>query len=171
MKDEWSPHSKLQLGLNTGFSYKNFDVKMNWFGDFGSKIYNAIECSLGAYNDAHSNKLHKEYYWSETNKNAPYPRLLEQTVNNKASDFWLRSGNYFKLKTLTVSYSLPSVWLSKINIDSCTLSFTTQNLICFGSLPFADIEFRKDNIWQKGNRGTNAYPNPTSYLFGISFQF
>lgn len=171
MKDEWTPHSKLQLGLNAGFSYKNFDVKMNWFGDFGSKIYNAIECSLGAYNDAHSNKLHKEYYWSETNKNAPYPRLLEQTVNNKASDFWLRSGNYFKLKTLTISYSLPTVWLSKVNVDNCTLSFTTQNLICFGSLPFADIEFRKDNIWQKGNRGTNAYPNPTSYLFGISFQF
>ena len=169
-----SPHSKLQLGLNMGFTYKNFDVKMNWFGDFGSLIYNATEVNLGAYNTndyAFSQKLPLKYYWSQDNKDAQYPRLIEQTVNNKASDFWLRSGNYFKLKTFSMGYSLPKAWVNKIKLDNCQFSFTAQNLLCFGSIPLADIEFRKDNIWAKGNRGTNSYPNPMAFTFGVSLQF
>ncbi len=166
-----SPHSKLQLGLNMGFSYRNLDVKMNWFGDFGSLIYNQVENTLGAYSGAHAQKLHKDSYWSETNSRAPYPRLIEQSVNSRASDYWLRSGSYLKLKTFTISYALPGSWVKMANLDSCRLTFTARDLFSIGGIPLGDIEFRKDNIWAKGNRSANAYPNPMSLMAGISLQF
>lgn len=166
-----SPHSVLQLGLNMGFSYKNFDVKMNWFGDFGSKIFNDAERRLGAYSGAHGQKLHKENYWAGDNTSAPYPRLIEQTVNSRDSDYWLNDGSYLRLKNLTLSYALPGKWVEAVGLDFVRLSFTAQNLVTFGGIPFGDIEFRKDNIWSKGYRGSGAYPNPMTLNFGIQIQF
>ena len=56
-------------------------------------------------------------------------------------------------------------------INTCRLYVTCQNVFTISKFSMQDPEYRKDNIWNKGYRGTLAYPNPFAINFGIQLEF
>lgn len=52
---------------------------------------------------------HQLDYWTEDNRDAKYPRLLEATsslgFNHMTSDFWMINAGYLRLKNLQVGYN------------------------------------------------------------------
>jgi TonB-linked SusC/RagA family outer membrane protein len=169
-----SPHSAFQAGINLGGAWRNFDIKMNWFMDIGSEVFNATkQYMIGA--DLHSNGnsqfLKGFNYWTPE-KPTNIPRPIAGKINNRRdSDYWLENGSWLKLKTLSIGYSMPREILSKINFSSCRVYTTLQNVFTITSFSMQDPEYRKDNIWNKGHRGISAYPNPFAVNFGIQVQF
>jgi len=77
------------------------------------------------------------------------------------SDFWLFDGSYFRIKNISLGYSLPKQILQKIQV---------QNLRIFGSISdcFSVNKFPKG--WDPEN-GSSSYPITSSFIAGISVKF
>lgn len=107
-------------------------------------------------------------YWSpfntaEENAKAKYPRLsqVNRDSNYATSSFWLFNGAYFRLKNVTLGYTLPSVWTQKAGIKKVRLYVSASDLFCISNYPEG---------WDP-EMGVSSYPITTSLLFGLSVNF
>lgn len=113
-----------------------------------------------------------------TGYNDPYnaaPRWNRNThgYNYLSSDAWYKLQNmaYCRLKNLTVGYTLPDKWTSKIGLEKVRFYFTGTDLFT--------IRFNKDKTDPEntgtnplgGTSGANAYPFYRSYTIGLNLTF
>lgn len=122
---------------------------------------------------------HQLDFWTPTNTDAKYPRLSApgsaSSSNNfrQASDLYMLNGAYLRLKNITLGYTLPRVWTSRIGIEKLRIYFTGQNLLTFSHNSFIDPESSEFNN-QMGHGGANSarnYPTLRYYGFGLDIQF
>ena len=72
--------------------------------------------------------------WRPDNTGALFPRLLPSGFggnNFVASDWWIRSAAYFRLKNINLGYTLPQAVLGKVKISSLRVFVSGQNLLTF----------------------------------------
>lgn len=107
------------FGLNFGFEYKGFELSALFQGSYNREIYfpdAGWEYATGfiawgnTYSQAYEHVLNR---WTpETAETALFPRLSTSPNYNVApsgmnNSFWLKSGNYIRLKNLNIAYTLP----------------------------------------------------------------
>lgn len=107
-------------------------------------------------------------YWSEyntaaQNQGAAYPRLTRngQGNNYTMSDYWLFNGAYFRLKNITLGYTIPASLTERLNL---------RELRVYGN--FSDIFTL--NKYPKGwdpEVSSTGYPITTSIIFGLGVKF
>ncbi|MGF7232102.1 SusC/RagA family TonB-linked outer membrane protein [Arachidicoccus sp.] len=103
---------EITLGLNVGFNYKGFDLNafvqgvMNRTVDLLSSAYNYTHPFV---NNNNITAFSANSWTPETAQTATTPRLstLSNANNNQPSDFWLRNGNFFKLRSIELGYTFP----------------------------------------------------------------
>ncbi|SHI58462.1 TonB-linked outer membrane protein, SusC/RagA family [Arenibacter nanhaiticus] len=145
-----SAFPKVTYGFNLGAHYKDFSLTTFWQGSMGADTYlsgwgaQAFEQSNGV---AFKNHLD---YWTPDNSNAEYPRLTSNPAgyNYWGSSHWIKSGNYLRLKTLTLAYSLKEI----PRINNVRLYLSGQNLLTFTNLK-TDVDPENPNnytgYWQQ----------------------
>ncbi|WP_234998020.1 TonB-dependent receptor [Parabacteroides sp. Marseille-P3160] len=146
---------KFNFGLQMGASYKNIDVSMNWAGAAGFDLlwgpvvgYNSTGTRIGY--GLMKDVAYNHYFYDPANPNdertnlyAKYPRLTcneSSSQNAQQSSLFLYSGDYLKLKNLTVGYTLPSVIAKRVLTQSIRLYFSGENLFTITSFPGQDPE-------------------------------
>lgn len=94
--------------------------------------------------------------------NASYPRLsFGPNPNNfRESTFWLRNGQYLRLKTIDVGYTLPTRWANRIKTNNIRVFMVGTNLLTWSEFKLWDPELASP-------RGED-YPLPKSVTLGIS---
>ena len=119
-----SPH--YQYGGNILLGWKNWDLSMTFQG-IGKVL--AWKGQAMVYRDGDAYTFPVEYdkhYWSryksdEENAKALYPRAtLTNSAKNdyeQTSDYWLFNGGYFRMKNITLSYSLPEKFTKAIKMQ------------------------------------------------------
>jgi TonB-linked SusC/RagA family outer membrane protein len=107
-------------------------------------------------------------YWSKTNTpeqnlQARYPRLSTRSLSNnyEMSDFWLVNGAYFRIKNLTLGYTLKQELVKKAGIQSLRFYVSANDL-------FASHHFPK--YWDP-EVGTSSYPIVTTIMAGATVRF
>lgn len=110
----------------------------------------------------------EEGYWSwfntaEQNAAAKYPKLTyaNRSNNYATSTFWMFNGAYFRLKNVTLGYTFPEKWMSKVRIKSLRVYATANDLLSIDSYPTG---------WDP-EMGVSSYPITTSVLLGLSIRF
>lgn len=81
---------------------------------------------------------YSEYNTAEQNKNARFPRLSQigyDGNNYSLSDFWLFDGSYFRLKNLSLGYTLPKEILQHWDISNIRIFATVSNLFSLDHYP------------------------------------
>ena len=101
--------------------------------------------------------------WTAVNPNAKYPRIYGGLGNSKSntqkSDKYLLDASYLRIKNITLSYTLPKQWLTKIFLSQMKAFVSIENLATFTSLP-RGIDPEKMN-WD--------YPSFRTVSFGLNF--
>lgn len=94
---------------------------------------------------------------------AEYPRLTNTTKSNNyaVSDFWIFNGNYFRLKNVTLGYTLPAAWTKKAFIQKARIYFSASDLFSIDNYPKG---------WDP-EMGVSAYPITTSLIVGVNLTF
>jgi TonB-linked SusC/RagA family outer membrane protein len=166
-----SPWADFELGLNMGASYKNLSLSMNWFGSFGSTVYNGYRSLVDRFDD-NSNYRAGIKPWTTDNTNTSTPRALyASTLNSRGdSNRWLESGSFMRLKFVSLSYSLPAAWVKKIGFDRANITVSGQNLITITNFGGLDPEFNNGNMFERGVYSFQ-FPNLKMYSAGLQFGF
>ena len=100
---------------------------------------------------------------AEKNQTAKYPNL-RYTINSEQSTFWRMSATSASIKTLTVAYSLPKNWMKSVNIESCRLNATVQNVLSLYN-PYPD------NFIDPMSGTYGRYPNLRRITIGVNVSF
>jgi len=154
-------------GLNTNLSYKGLSLSMFFQGAANSDIN--IRTFLTSPFENNASNTSYEYFnnrWTPENLGAKYPRVTPSPLSNntQASDFWMVSTSYLRLKTIVLSYALPQNICNALGMQSIGLNITGQNLLTFSNLDFIDPELGYTDR-------ENAYPVMKSVAFGINVSF
>jgi outer membrane receptor protein involved in Fe transport len=169
----------LNYGLTIGANYKNFDFTMQTYGVFGQKIfsYSAMRLTnMFCSDDGTSPNILTEAAnnaWSPTNPNGSEARLsiLDENYNMRASDVWVKNGDFFKISNLQIGYTLPKNISQMLLIQNARVYLAVQNLCCIsGYNKYGDPECGQGSVLYTG-LDTGRYPMPRTYAFGINVTF
>ena len=169
---------KLNYGLTLNASWKNWDAMIYMYGVAGMKInsYAAMKMTQLYKTGGGIQNTLKEYInnaWSETNTNTMYPRMTinDNNTNMKASDAYVKKGDFLKIANIQIGYTFPKRWLQPLRMDNARIFASVENLACFsGYNKFGDPEVGNAAVLQTGFDG-GRYPYLRTFTFGLSVQF
>ena len=121
---------KVYGGFGTDFTYKGFNLAVNFAYQFGGYGYDDIYRSLfhsDTYASNYSTDLDKT--WTPENPNAALPRVdLNSTNQNGNSTLYLIKSDYISLQDITLSYQLPADFTQHIGLSALKIYLTGNNL-------------------------------------------
>lgn len=158
---------RIIYGISPGIRYKSLSLdvlfqgaaKTNWYYH-ASTIMPFWETMLPYVRNFN--------YWTPENPNAPNPRLTSApTVNNsQRSSFWMANAAYLRLKSATLSYSLPAKVLQKIKLQNVRVFVSGQNILTWTKLINYDPEIGRNDSGHPDGGWT--YPNQRTLSVGAS---
>ena len=160
---------RYMFGGNVNVAYKNFDLSVAFqgVGKQNAMLSRPIVEPLKGYYSSIPGILDGNY-WStknspEQNMKAQYPRLtnVNANANYEVSDFWMFNGRYFRMKNITLGYTLPKSWLASVGIKHVRAYVSANDLFCISKYPKG---------WDP-EMGVNSYPITATLLFGVSVNF
>ena len=172
-----SAYPKFQGGLTFGFGWKGLDFSMTWTtglgrtvamtGVYSGGIMDHTAMTRAFHHDGNSPTYLLEDSWSETNRDARFPRLslTEYKNNSYASTWWYLNGNYIRLKNLQIGYSLPAKWMEAIGFRSCRIFLEGTNLLTFSELTKYNIDPEMPGV------SSGYYPQQRLMGVGLDLQF
>jgi TonB-linked SusC/RagA family outer membrane protein len=145
-------------GLTAGFNYKGFSVSVIFQGVLNRDIdvqnnvtepFEGLSLLGGAPNgQAYADATGR---WTpETAGVASLPRLsfandIYNSNNNQFSSFWVKSGDYFRLKNAEVGYNLPYEWCTALRMHGIRVFVNGENLYTIAGFKGQDPEVAPDN--------------------------
>lgn len=133
---------QITLGLHGGITFKGFDMDIFFQGAANRTVYCGGKYYHAFQNDAKVSSIALGRWTPETAETATYPRLSsENNLNNyQASSFWQKNGNFLKLRSLEIGYTLPFQLSRKINLEKVRIFANGTNLF---SLDHMDLQTRR----------------------------
>jgi hypothetical protein len=90
-----------------------------------------MNSAQGAGTNFHNDILNA---WTPENKNSDIPKLnAKASSNNSTSSRFLTSASYLSLQNISVGYTLPRNWISKIGCESIRVYFVADNVALFSA--------------------------------------
>ncbi|PAU95596.1 SusC/RagA family TonB-linked outer membrane protein [Aliifodinibius salipaludis] len=165
-----SPWPDFEYGLNVTAGYKNFDIRIQGFGAQGFDIFNGPRSVMDRFDD-NSNYRKGIDPWTPQNTNTDFPRIIyaDQRNSRGDQDRWLEDGSYFKIKNITLGYTVPNSWVENW-FDRLRVSVTAQNMITFTGYSGLDPEFSAPNIFRR-THDDYMYPTPKNVTFNLQLSF
>jgi TonB-linked SusC/RagA family outer membrane protein len=169
-------------GIGPSITYKRFDFGFMFQGAARSTFFidalktspfvqfagydpnnnNAIILGTG-YQNGELQAIHDDH-WSEENPNpyAFWPRLSDQIEwnNLQQSTWWMRSGSFIRLKTVTLGYTF-APWKKVFDLKP-RVYVSANNLFSISNFKLWDVEM--------GGNGL-GYPVQRVYMFGLQLDF
>jgi TonB-linked SusC/RagA family outer membrane protein len=163
-----SPELIYGFGGTTG--YKGFDFSFFFQGSGKSSFFiNPENITPFVRNGGAQNGLLTaiaESHWSEENRNmyALFPRLSDYFVgnNNQQSTWWMRNGEFLRLKNIELGFNAPSSLLNRYKLGSVRFYANMMNVFTISNFKLWDVEM--------GGNGL-GYPIQRTYNFGIQANF
>lgn len=158
-------------GLSIGGRYKNFDLSVVGQGVANVQVYLDKESSQAFFNGAGVKQYVLDNRWTPENPdpNALYHRVLPAGGGTQnigvTSDFWLFDASYFRIKSVTLGYSLPQEVVSRIGLKKFRIYANLENYFTLRG----DKRVKDFDPEMASARAT--YPNLKTVSFGINATF
>ncbi|MCE4565511.1 TonB-dependent receptor [Maribellus sp. CM-23] len=171
-----SPYAKFQTSLNLNGSWKGFDFDIllqsglgrtvALTGVYPSGVMDNTVFTRMFYHGGNTPEFVPENSWTPDNQNAEFPRLSLVTVstnNAYSSTFWYRNGNYLRVKSFQIGYTIPASVINKSGFDRIRIFMEGSNLLTFSGLTKYNIDPEQPGV----NNG--YYPQQKTLSLGLSF--
>lgn len=185
-------------GLNMSIKYKNFDLFTLLQGQAGGSVYDFYLIQVGT--DAQGVNLSKEF-WYDGRYVSPSqpgdgktPRAGALLASGGAagvgfvSSLGVQKTDYMRVRNVTLSYTLPSTFLSKYGLRSARMFVSVENLYTFTKFIGGNPDARRNSIGGPGLIGGSrlsgtsdgrelaltsvpSLPLPRTSTIGINFSF
>ncbi|MDD4190082.1 MAG: TonB-dependent receptor [Mangrovibacterium sp.] len=151
-------------GIEGDIQYRNFNLNFLFQGTERSSILKA-ESAAWLFNNNYTAHVENLDYWTPENRNAlnPRPTPTPTTNNNRTSTHWNKDNSYLRLKSATLSYTIPSFLVQKLRFDQARVFVSGQNLLTFTKFTNYDPETSALNA--------NFYPQTKVVSLGVNISF
>ncbi|MFA4867104.1 MAG: TonB-dependent receptor [Pedobacter sp.] len=161
-------------GFNNNFSYKSFSLNVFFQWSYGNDVMNANRIYLEG-NDASRSALNQfatyANRWTFENQNSNIPRAKGQGPSGYYSSRTLEDGSYLRLKTVALSYSLPSVLTKKLKVEDISIYASAQNLFTWTNYSGMDPEVSTRNSALTPGLDYSSYPRMKIFTLGFKTSF
>lgn len=171
------PNPDFIYGISNTFSWKGIELQVLFQGVAGNDIYDAAARfqldGFGWFDNQDARILNR---WQQPGDQTDIPqvRFLEGTFH---SSRFIDDGSYLRLKSLSLSYTLPSHWVEKIGLRQLEIYGKGQNLWLLTNYQGRDPEVNTDfsDFFPNGSisQGIDFFspPQAKTFVFGIKSGF
>ena len=164
-------------GFMNTFSYRNWELNVNFAYNLGAHVKTAPTYSLTDYDPGRNTNRDILNRWTPENKEGSFPALI--TRNNfpadysllndrpqvaRALDIWVKPLSYVRLQNIRLAYRLPAEWLRYIRLNGATVGLEARNVCVFGSS-------YKNYLDPESMSNIYATPIPRSFTFNLNLNF
>ena len=162
-----SPTPSWTFSMNNRFEFYGVDIEIYLQGAAGNKIYNGNRSTLEAMSVAQNQLKTTLDRWRPDYHSTTMPRAVfsDPNKNNRVSDRFLESGDYLRLKSITIGYTLPKKYTQKALMEEVRFSVSGQNLYTLTRYTGLDPEVGGSGI------DSNVYPLTRNFTFGLNITF
>jgi TonB-linked SusC/RagA family outer membrane protein len=167
-----NPDPKISIGFGNDFHYKQFDLSIFFYGQFGGKSINynyAWADPASIVSSTQSGTVQALNVWTSVNQSGTRPGVnyIENATGlPQGTDINLVSTNFVRCRNLTLSYTINSPWLNKFT-KSVRVFADAQNLFIITKYKGVDPEVSYASV--KG--GYAPYPMFRTFSFGLKAGF
>lgn len=162
---------KIIIGFGNNFKYKNLDLGIFFYGQFGAYDWNnsyAWASPTEFANSVQNGSQDIKNVWTTTNPSGTLPGIAynESTLGLSASvDTWLEKKDFLRCRNITLGYTLD---LSKLKISSLRFYVDAQNPFIITKYKGADpeISFVKPRV-----SAAAPYPMTRTFSIGVNATF
>lgn len=173
--DIGNPNPKIQFGFNASFGYKNFDLTFFAQGVAGNKIANTLYYDImsgsngsGGWHNFMTDRMGR---WTPDNTSADQPRMTatDPNGNMQYSDQYIEKGDYLRMKSIQLGYSLPEKCLSNLKIKRLRIYIASDNVFTITGYDGFDPEVGYHTS-DPSYTGVDVagYPQARSYRIGLT---
>jgi TonB-linked SusC/RagA family outer membrane protein len=151
-------------GLNLGVQYKQYDLTVDTFANFGNKVYNGKKAQRFGNENIEVVDFNSRYTTGRPSNTTP--RAFNDVP--LSSTYYLEDGDFFRINNITVGYSFPKTENSIFN--SLRVYATAKNPFIFQKFSGFTPELPGAPL---GNAGIelDAYPTLRSFYIGLNTSF
>lgn len=162
-----SPTPTWTFSMNNRFEFYGVDIEIFLQGAAGNKIYNGNRATLEAMSVAQNQLTTTLDRWRPENPSQTMPRAVfsDPNKNNRTSDRFLEPGDYLRLKSITVGYTLPKKYTKKALMDEVRFAVSGTNLYTLTRYTGLDPEVGGSGI------DSNVYPLTRNFTFQVNITF
>ena len=159
------PDPKLTGGWRNTISWKGLELNLLFNFSLGGKVFDTIRTTFtdsDGYFPEYTMSTDQLNRWQKPGDVTDVPRRINNyQYGNYGSSRFMKDLNYLRLKSLSLSYSLPTKWIQKAQLNNVRIFVSGSNLLTWTSYKFADPEMPIDGI------PTYGLPNLKTVTFGI----
>ena len=159
-------------GIQTNVSYKDFTLAATFSYAAGFHIYHYGRQNYdndGIEIQYNSMKLKEGWSrWEKVGDIATHPQVKSggNNLSNAVSSRYLERGDFFKMRSLSLSYNVPSKIVKSLNVKSARLSMSCENLFTVTEFSGVDPE-----LGANGAAVGAGYSIPRKFYVGINVSF
>jgi len=172
-----NPSPKWQYGGTFNANYKNIDLQLQFQGIAGVNAVNGNKYWFEGMTKPFNETTDVLRRWKKDGDVTDMPAAAQNSGTNMAFSSWyVENGAYFRMKNVTLGYTLPKTLL-KSTFSKLRVYVAVQNAFTLTKYSGYDPEISSsspnDNtnfIFSRGIDQTQR-PNPTTYRFGLQLNF
>ena len=150
------------FGMSNTFTYKNWSLSVQLYARLGGYMNYGMNSQIN-YEAANWGDID---YWTPTNTGAKFPSpglssVQQGTYSNYKTALYWEKADYFKIKDITLNYTLPKTLLSKAGIENVRIYGSLKNFFSFSSVDNYDSE----------RGGSISFPLQKQVVVGLNLQF
>ena len=155
---------KWTYGINFNASWKGLDFNMFWQGVAGVDVFDATHRTDIASSNYPSWMLGR---WTGPGTSNKIPRRFNGDANNwQSSDLYIFDGSYFRLKNITLGYTLPKRLTMKFMVERLRFYVSAENLRTFTKYHGFDPEIASGGTSLGVDYG--VYPQARTWTVGFN---
>ena len=167
---------KLYGGFGTSIRFYGFDLSAQFSFQLGGRYYDGAYQSLMHTQASAGSAWHVDALkaWTPENRNTDVPRLDGDTsVGQSAVDRFSVSSNYLSVNNVTLGYTFPSKWMSKIKVGGIRIFVTGDNLAVITARKGIDPRYSMGigGMTSGSGMNTGAYSAMRNITGGITLTF
>jgi len=163
-----NPNPKFSYGFNTLWTYRAFDLTLDFQGVAGVDIYNA---NLGLrYGTENFTQDFYDKRWHGAGTSNTYPSTnIGGGQNYRSNSFYVENGSYFRVRNAQLGYTFPKFKTEKMKLSRLRVYANAQNALNLFNYRGFSPEIGGGPT--KAGIDVNVYPLYATYTFGVNVTF
>ncbi|MGQ1787433.1 SusC/RagA family TonB-linked outer membrane protein [Saccharicrinis sp. GN24d3] len=153
-------------GFGPSVTYKRLSFRMFFHFRVGQKVINETRMNTENMYGVDNQSTAVLHRWRKEGDVTTVPQALYKIgFNTLGSDRFVEDGDFLRLKTLSLSYNLPTLLVQKLKMSKCKVFVTGYDLLTWSNYSGQDPEVGVDGM------DRSYTPRPIRFTAGINMNF